>query len=118
MRTFTKEVFVPVRNEGGIATIGAENVPAMRSLGTFSFREPTYRDRATIRQARDRLMAESGGLDNVSEQTWDHINFLTNFPRQFASTPDGFDLDALSDDEAKAIYEAFASGLPQVSSKN
>lgn len=118
MATFTKTVIVPRRNTDGTPQRDEQQQPIpLKTLGTFTFHEPSLRERHRINVQVDRDLAEIGGIDHTRMLTLRQIRALAHFP-MVIDEPKNFDIDTLDDEDMRALLEAFDEGLLEISPKN
>lgn len=114
MQTFTKTVSIPKRDSAG-AVITDNGKPVVeRELGVFTFRAPTFREQKDIAVRVDRDFCQFPSLDRIKLETFYRIMACAHFPYQVETAPDGFDWDAMTLDEGRALYDAYTEGLEGV----
>lgn len=115
--TFVVQVVVPERDPNTDKPVmtgpeGQQTVVALRSLGSFTFRFPSFWEKRTIEMAIDRAITDAGGPMWMRSVTSYVILLASYYGQLIQEAPDGFVLDDLIDnDDIRALWEAIEEGL-------
>lgn len=118
-KTFTKTVIIPKRNEEGEVmtdTGKPDGIPLVdRTLGDFTFRLPTFQERKDIQVRYGADFAHFPDANQVPITIYFNIMAAAYLPYQVTSAPQGFDWTALTDEDARALMQAYWNGEAETS---
>lgn len=117
-RTFTRTVSIPQLDKDGKPLVVNNERVVARTLGEFTFKRPNFFEEKEIDMRIARDVMRLGGPPAVDSKLFANICTAAVLPYQVTKAPEGWDWDALTEEDAQALFAAYNQGLEEIAAKN